>query len=74
MDTWEYRPASADEADDDTSAAGQAARRERAKTRWYQQLNEYGEQGWELVTEHVSENTNQVSYWGTLKHRHDTDD
>lgn len=74
MDTWKYLPASADEVDDDTSPEGQAARSDRAKIRWYEKLNDYGEEGWELVTEHVSENTDQTTYWGTLKQRHDTDD
>ena len=45
VDTWKYLPASADEADDDTSPEGQAARSDRAKTRWYEKLNDYGDDG-----------------------------
>lgn len=74
MDTWKYQLVRADDVDDDTSPEGRAARNDRARGKWYQQLNAYGEQGWELVTEHVSDTTDQTTYWGTLKQRHDTDD
>ncbi|MBA2638941.1 MAG: hypothetical protein H0U77_02880 [Nocardioidaceae bacterium] len=63
---WQYREAGVEgRGEDDPSILRES---------WYEMLNRLGAQGWELVTEHVSLNTDVTSYHGTLKLRHDTDD
>ncbi len=69
----EYVIQNAAEFDADESAGGRQGRLQRVRDTWSSTLNSMYADGYELVTEHVSETLESASYWGTFKFRHDTD-